>query len=102
MEPLSRLQSTVLCELYIANNAIQEIEVKSVLHALIGYTCCCQSMWYMCAHLCSQGVSHLTDLRLLELGSNKIRHMEGLQGLANLHELWLGRNRISHVTSLDG
>ena len=40
------------------------------------------------------------DLRLLELGSNKIRDMSGTEHLAQLQELWLGRNRIAHITGL--
>ena len=40
------------------------------------------------------------DLRLLELGSNKIRDMRGLEGLAHLQDLWLGRNRITHIAGL--
>jgi hypothetical protein len=45
-------------------------------------------------------VQQFGDLRLLELGSNKIRHLAGLEGLAQLQELWLGRNRIAHITGL--
>ncbi len=48
-----------------------------------------------------QAVQRFTNLRLLELGSNKIRQLTGLQGLTQLQELWLGRNRISEITGLD-
>ena len=53
-----------------------------------------------CACGLHQAVQQFTNLRLLELGSNKIRHMAGLEGLAQLQELWLGRNRIADITSL--
>ncbi|PKA63390.1 putative LRR receptor-like serine/threonine-protein kinase [Apostasia shenzhenica] len=42
-------------------------------------------------------LEHLQELRILELGSNRLRVMENLQTLINLEELWLGRNRIKVV-----
>ena len=48
-----------------------------------------------------QAVQHFTNLRLLELGSNKIRKIEGLEMLQNLQELWLGQNRITQMSGLD-
>ncbi|KAL4194154.1 hypothetical protein AMTRI_Chr05g57880 [Amborella trichopoda] len=42
-------------------------------------------------------LDHLHELRILELGSNRLRVMENLQNLTNLQELWLGRNRIREV-----
>lgn len=46
--------------------------------------------------MCSAG------LHTLELGSNRIRSMTGVETLVNLQELWLGRNRIPEITGLDG
>lgn len=51
--------------------------------------------------ICVQAVQQFTKLRLLELGSNKVKRLEGLDGLVKLHELWLGRNRISEITGLN-
>ena len=48
-----------------------------------------------------QAVQHLTNLRLLELGSNKIRQINGLEPLQNLQELWLGQNRVTQISGLD-
>ncbi len=39
-------------------------------------------------------------LEVLELGSNRIRAIEGLGTLGSLRELWLGRNRIAEITDL--
>lgn len=43
----------------------------------------------------------MTNLRLLELGSNKLRQIQGLDMLHSLQELWLGQNRITHMSGLD-
>ena len=48
-----------------------------------------------------QAVQHFTNLRLLELGSNRIRQIQGLDWLQRLQELWLGQNRITQMTGLD-
>ena len=50
---------------------------------------------------CMQAVQHFTYLRLLELGSNEIRKIQGLETLQNLQELWLGQNRITQMSGLD-
>ena len=58
-----------------------------------------------CDHCCGGGtqvgaiqlLSPFTSLRVLELGSNRIRAIEGLDALGKLQELWLGRNRIQQV-----
>lgn len=42
-------------------------------------------------------LDHLHELLILELGSNGLRVMEGLQNMTILQELWLGRNRIRTV-----
>lgn len=42
-------------------------------------------------------LGHLHELRILELGSNRLRVIEGLQNMTILQELWLGRNRIRTV-----
>lgn len=47
-----------------------------------------------------QAVQQFTNLWLLELGSNKIRELTGLEALSGLQELWLGRNRIAHISGL--
>ncbi len=48
-----------------------------------------------------QAIQHFTNMRLLELGSNKIRQIQNLDMLQNLEELWLGQNRITEMSGLD-
>ena len=48
------------------------------------------------------GVCSLTSLRVLELGGNRIRKIENLDGLVNLEELWLGKNKITTIENLEG
>lgn len=45
------------------------------------------------------GLKHLTSLRKLDLGANRIRIMneDELSGLHNLEELWLGKNKIENI-----
>lgn len=45
-------------------------------------------------------MDRLTNLKILELGSNRISELQGLSSLHNLEELWLGRNKISSLDSL--
>ncbi|KAL8435569.1 hypothetical protein ACSSS7_002414 [Eimeria intestinalis] len=44
-----------------------------------------------------EGLSTLTELRLLELGSNRIREVEGIENLTKLTDLWLGKNKITDM-----
>lgn len=39
------------------------------------------------------GLEGLSELRVLDLGANRIRKMEGLEGCHALRELWLGKNK---------
>lgn len=71
IENLSKLAPT-LCELYLVENRLKEIE----------------------------GLETLTNLRLLELGGNKIREIgTGLNTLVNLEQLWLGKNKITSIAN---
>lgn len=48
-----------------------------------------------------EALSSFTDLRVLELGSNRIPAVEGLASQApTLRELWLGRNRVTQLAGL--
>lgn len=47
-----------------------------------------------------EALAGLTGLTVLELGSNRIRAIEGLESQAALEELWLGRNRVSRIENL--
>lgn len=49
-----------------------------------------------------KGLKHLTLLRKIDLGANRIRVMDEdeLSGLVNLEELWLGKNKIEHIGGL--
>lgn len=73
IEALASLSADNLTQLYVASNRV----------AAIGTS-----------------ISHLTKLTVLELGSNRIRSLEGLTTLTELRELWLGRNRISKAEGL--
>jgi protein phosphatase 1 regulatory subunit 7 len=48
-----------------------------------------------------QGLGKFANLRVLDLGSNRIRSMDGLEGCSGLVELWLGRNRISQISHVE-
>ena len=48
-----------------------------------------------------ENVSHLKNLDMLELGDNRIRQIENLDGLTNLKELFLGKNKITKLANLD-
>lgn len=60
-----------LTELYLAQNKLKEIK----------------------------GLKHLSNLRKLDLGANRIRIMDEdeLSGLVNLEDLWLGKNKIENI-----
>lgn len=47
-----------------------------------------------------EGVAGFSELRLLELGSNRLREVQGLGHMTRLEELWLGRNRIPAIVGL--
>ena len=40
------------------------------------------------------------ELEMLELGSNKIREIENLEGVTNINALFLGKNRITEIKNL--
>ena len=48
------------------------------------------------------GLKHLTNLRKLDLGANRIRVMDEdeLSSLVNLENLWLGKNKIEKVEGI--
>jgi protein phosphatase 1 regulatory subunit 7 len=50
-----------------------------------------------------KGLKHLTHLKKIDLGANRIRVMdeEELSGLVNLEELWLGKNKIEEIQGLE-
>ena len=48
-------------------------------------------------NMSAQALAHLTQLSLLELGANRVQHLQPLQGLTQLQELWLGDNHISSL-----
>lgn len=73
LAPLTNLDGNTLQELFCASNKVSEI---------------------------STHVSHLTGLTTLELGSNRIKAIEGVSTLTNLRELWLGKNRIPAIREL--
>jgi Leucine-rich repeat (LRR) protein len=49
------------------------------------------------------GLQGLSKLRKIDLGANRIRHMdpEQLRGLTSLEELWLGKNKIEKIEGLE-
>lgn len=72
MAPLEYMNAPRLEELYLAQNKISEVH----------------------------GINQLTSLRILELGSNRIKSIKNIENLVNLQELWLGRNRITEIAGL--
>ncbi len=47
-----------------------------------------------------RNISHLTNLRILDLSFNKITKIEGVESLVNLEKLYLSNNRISVIENL--
>jgi Leucine-rich repeat (LRR) protein len=49
------------------------------------------------------GLQGLSKLRKIDLGANRIRHMDPdqLRGLTSLEELWLGKNKIEKIEGLE-
>ena len=43
----------------------------------------------------------LPALEMLELGSNKIKEIENLEGVASIKALYLGKNRINEIKNLE-
>lgn len=41
------------------------------------------------------------ELQMLELGSNKIKEIENLEGVSSIKSLFLGKNRISEIKNLE-
>lgn len=62
--------SGTLTELYVANNKLTTVGV---------------------------GLGNLGKLEKLDLGANRIREIDGLDGLVCLKELWLGKNKITTI-----
>lgn len=77
ISPIRQLPHPTLEELYISNNLIKEIPI----HVFTSTT--------------------FENLRILELGSNKILEIRGLEHLNNLQELYLGKNYIRDIEGLD-
>jgi protein phosphatase 1 regulatory subunit 7 len=44
---------------------------------------------------------NLPVLEMLELGSNKIKEIENLEGVASIRSLFLGKNRINVIKNLE-
>jgi protein phosphatase 1 regulatory subunit 7 len=116
VEALGEAAGGTLRELYLANNKIAALVVGQGAAAAASDG---DERAAAAAAAASDGndeaptvapLRHLTALDVLELGSNRIRRVEGLEGQAGLRELWLGRNRIgpdvggpkalSHLTRL--
>ncbi|KAL8272377.1 hypothetical protein Esti_003667 [Eimeria stiedai] len=85
LEPLVNLK-----ELYLSSNKITKAGLQQ-LKSLPCLSCTCQK------HRSGLSLSTLTELRLLELGSNRIREIEGIEQLTELTDLWLGKNKITDM-----
>ena len=49
----------------------------------------------------SNSVEKLTKLKILDLGANRLRNMEGIENLISLESLWLGKNKIEVISNLN-
>ncbi len=49
-----------------------------------------------------EGLDTCGELKLLDVGSNRIERIAGLNSNPQLQELWLGKNRISVIEGLEG
>lgn len=60
----------------------------------------CECPAFLWPQICRiQNVSHLRELRVLNLAANNISRVENLQGLQGLRELHLQHNRLSGLVS---
>ena len=48
-----------------------------------------------------KGLYGMPNLKMLELGDNRIREIQNLDNLASLEGLWLGRNKVTQIRNLD-
>ena len=48
-----------------------------------------------------QSVSHLQNLKILSIQSNRLTQISGLDGLINLEELYLAHNALTEISGLD-
>ena len=72
MENISTLTS--LKQLYLVNNKINKI---------------------------TEEIGNLKNLKLIELGANRIRVIENIDNLINLESMWIGRNKITNINNLN-
>lgn len=48
-----------------------------------------------------KGIGHLINLRILDLGTNQISHLEDVEKLIHLNEIWINHNKLSDWSELD-
>eukprot|EP00004_Rigifila_ramosa_P010289 TRINITY_DN2211_c0_g1_i1.p1 TRINITY_DN2211_c0_g1~~TRINITY_DN2211_c0_g1_i1.p1 ORF type:complete len:317 (+),score=96.75 TRINITY_DN2211_c0_g1_i1:118-1068(+) len=97
IESLEGVQHCVsLTSLDVSFNGVREISHVETLTSLRELYLCNNKITVISAALLP-----LVNLRLLELGANRIREIEGLSSLVNLEELWLGKNKITELKGLE-
>ncbi|WIA20809.1 hypothetical protein OEZ85_005165 [Tetradesmus obliquus] len=106
LAPLSSLTadpaaSPPLLELFVAANKIRSLAPLSSLTADPAASPPLLELFVAANKVTAiEALGGLSKLTVLELGSNRIRTIEGLGSQACLLELWLGRNRISKIENL--
>lgn len=48
-----------------------------------------------------QNISHLSNLKILSIQSNRLPHISGLSTLSNLEELYISHNALTEISGLD-
>ena len=98
MEPLAACDFPQLKQLYLSSNKITDVEGPSVYFDALKS---CRELLGALSFASSSklpGVWQFTNLKMLELGSNRIRSVPAeISALTHLEELWLGKNKISSM-----
>jgi len=115
-------QLVKLEKLELYDNCVEDLKVDHLqkLHSLVVLDLSFNSIRTMAAVSCCpllqelylaqnklkviEGLDGLVNLKILDLGANRIRTLEGggLEGLASLQSLWLGKNKIEHIGTVIG
>ena len=81
---------TGLEELWLGKNKITELKVRMVS---LG--------WYGSWLMRKQNISHLSNLKILSIQSNRLPQITGLSNLLNLEELYISHNALTEISGLD-
>lgn len=81
---------TSLEELWLGKNKIAELKVPSMHPTSIPFVL-----------IINQNMSHLKNLKILSIQSNRLAEISGLSELPNLEELYISHNVLTEISHLD-